>query len=219
MTDLPLSNLEKTHPSHQFSRLFRPDKIRQPRDFTPLSADLLHSKNLCLEIGAGKGKHALLFAEQNPDYHLIAIERTAEKFFAMQKSAEIAKLPNLTPIHADAVAWVTHALPKNSLSKIFILYPNPEPHNSNQRWLNMPFFEFLLSRLQANGTITLASNIGSYILESENLAKNVWQLEVIKSQVPIDSQRTHFEVKYLARGETCWQLELVKSEGYRTRFD
>ncbi|MEJ6070296.1 SAM-dependent methyltransferase, partial [Psychrobacter sp. 16-Bac2893] len=33
------------------------------------------------------------------------------------------------------------------------------------------------------------------------------------------SQRTHFEVKYLARQETCWELSMKKPEGYQTRFD
>jgi len=35
----------------------------------------------------------------------------------------------------------------------------------------------------------------------------------------MDSERTHFEVKYLARGETCWELTMRKPEGYKTRFD
>lgn len=204
--------------SHQFSRVFQSDKIRHPRDFVGMSDDFWQQK-VCLEIGAGKGKHALQFATAHPQFKLIAIERTQAKFCAMQKLALSAKLPNLTVIHADAVAWVTHAVPVNSLQKIIILYPNPEPHNPNQRWLNMPFFEFLLARLQADGEIILASNIASYIDEAEHMAQTVWQLPTQKTRVPNDSQRTHFEVKYLARGETCWQLNLKKPCGYRTRFD
>ncbi|MFW2177087.1 MULTISPECIES: tRNA (guanine(46)-N(7))-methyltransferase TrmB [unclassified Moraxella] len=210
-----------TTPSHHFSRLFQLDKIRHPRDFVPMPSEFWQQDNICLEIGAGKGKHALQFASQNPNYQLIAIERTAEKFTAMQKSADqvgLSNLPNLTVIHADAVAWVTHAIPKNSLSKIFILYPNPEPHNPNQRWLNMPFFELLLACLQADGEIILASNIQSYIDEAEQMANEIWQLDVIKSQVPSDSERTHFEVKYLARGEACWQISIKKPHDYVTRF-
>lgn len=206
-------------PSHQFLRLFQTDKIRHPRDFIGMSSDFWQRPNIALEIGAGKGKHALQFASQNPHCHLIAIERTAEKFTAMQKLAEQANLSNLTVIHADAVAWVTYAIPQNSLSRIFILYPNPEPHNPNQRWLNMPFFEFLLSRLQDNGEIILASNVQSYINEAEIMAKDIWQIPVAKSQVPVINERTHFEVKYLARGEACWQLDIKKPCGYITRFD
>lgn len=206
-------------PTHQFSRLFQQDKIRHPRDFVAMPESFWQQANLCLEIGAGKGKHALQFAHANPEMRLIAIERTAEKFAAMQKIAQQANLPNLTVIHADAVAWVTHAIPAAALRKIFILYPNPEPHNPNQRWLNMPFFEWLLSRLQPNGELILASNIESYIDEAENMARDIWQLTVTKSPLPVTSQRTHFETKYLARGESCWQIDIKKPQGYRTRFD
>ncbi len=37
--------------------------------------------------------------------------------------------------------------------------------------VNMPFFEFLLSRLKTGGTITLASNIPAYIEEAEHSAR------------------------------------------------
>ncbi|WP_051012743.1 tRNA (guanine(46)-N(7))-methyltransferase TrmB [Moraxella macacae] len=205
--------------SHHAKRYFQADKIQPPRDFQPLPADFWQNNNLGLEIGAGKGKHALQFANQNPDFHLVAIERTKQKFGVMQKAAKLANLANLHVVHADAIAWVVHAVPKNSLSKIFILYPNPEPHNPNQRWLNMPFFEFLLSRLKVGGELILATNIEDYANQSFDAALNIWQLPVQKTVVPKDSQRTHFEIKYLARGERCWQLAMVKPKKYVTRFD
>lgn len=205
--------------SHHFARAFQPDRIRHPRDFQPLLPDYWQHPAIYLEIGAGKGKHAVSFASDHPNKQLIAIERTAEKYYAMQKVASHAQLANLSTIHADAIAWVTHGVPAQSLSGVFILYPNPEPHNPNQRWLNMPCFEFLLSRLKPDAKLILASNIQSYIDEAENMAMSVWQLPVVKTQVPADSARTHFEAKYLARGETCWQLTIKKPHGYTTRFD
>lgn len=219
--------------THHFLRTFQPDKLHAPRDFQPLGglkSSLLSeplgdffNQTVCLEIGAGKGKHAIEYAQSHPDERLIAIERTKEKFSAFfQRVQDLQKnqsLDNLYCIHADAIAWVVHAIPPNCLDKVFILYPNPEPHNANQRWLNMPFFEFLLSRLKVNGSIILASNILSYIEEAEQQASNVWQVPVIKQLVPKDSQRTHFEMKYLARGQLCWQLILTKPVHYQTHFD
>ena len=135
MTD----NIEFTH---QQARAFQPQRLSAPRDFMipKIISDNKDEKPLILEIGAGKGKHALSFAVQNPDKHLIAIERTRNKFDAFSKLATLQDLPNLDAIHADAIAWTVHALKPNSVAKIFILYPNPEQHNPNQQWLNMPFF-------------------------------------------------------------------------------
>ena len=205
--------------SHQQKRAFQPQQLSAPRDFA-MPLVLLNSKlPLVLEIGAGKGKHALSFAQQNPDKHLIAIERTRNKFEAFAKLAGQQNSNNLTAIHADAIAWIVHAIAPSSIDSIYILYPNPEQHNPNQQWLNMPFFEFLLSRLRVGGEIILATNIEAYIDNAEQQAREVWCLLHTRSQVASSSQRTHFEIKYLARQENCWQLIMRKPEAYQTRFD
>ena len=195
-------------------RQFQAQRMHAPRDFISIE-----NQPICVEIGAGKGKHALLFTEQNPEQQLIAIERTREKFVAMQKQHQLEGQKNLIPMHADAVPWVVHALFPAQVEQFFILYPNPEPHNPAQRWLNMPFFEFLVSRLQVNGTVTLASNIPEYIAEAEKQLIDVWKLPYVKEVIPATSARTHFEIKYLERGELCQQLIISKPESYTTRFD
>ena len=207
--------------THQQERAFQPHRLSAPRDFMipTVISENNNEQPLILEIGAGKGKHALIFAAQHPDHHLVAIERTRNKFDAFLKLATKEMLPNLDAIHADAIAWIVHAIKPKSIAKIFILYPNPEQHNLNQQWLNMPFFEFLLSRLQSEGQIILVTNIESYMINAEQQATKVWCLPNSCYQVPTHSQRTHFEIKYLARKETCWELSMRKPKWYKTRFD
>lgn len=195
-------------------RQFQAQRMHAPRDFQSISPE-----PVCVEVGAGKGKHALLFSKNNPDSQLIAIERTREKFLAMQKQHAVEGQTNLQTVHADALPWIVHALYPVQVEQFFILYPNPEPHNPAQRWVNMPFFEFMLSRLKTGGTITLASNIPAYIEEAEQQVQQLWKLPFIKEVIASDSARTHFEIKYLERGELCQQLIISKPEGYMTRFD
>lgn len=195
-------------------RQFQAQRMHAPRDFQAIA-----NESVCVEIGAGKGKHALLFSGQHPDKKLIAIERTREKFVAMQKQHQLEGQRNLQIVHADAIPWIVHALFPAQVEQFFILYPNPEPHNATQRWLNMPFFEFLLSRLKAGGSITLVSNIPEYIAEAQQQLIEVWKLPFIQQDVPVDSARTHFEIKYLARGERCQELQISKPAAYTTRFD
>ena len=195
-------------------RQFQAQRMHAPRDFQAIA-----NESVCVEIGAGKGKHALLFSKQHPDKKLIAIERTREKFVAMQKQHQLEGQRNLQIVHADAIPWIVHALFPAQVEQFFILYPNPEPHNATQRWLNMPFFEFLLSRLKAGGSITLVSNIPEYIAEAQQQLIEVWKLPFIQQDVPVDSARTHFEIKYLARGERCQELQISKPAAYTTSFD
>lgn len=207
--------------SHRFTRQFHPQYLHAPKTVQSEKIANIYadSRPLFLEIGAGKGKHALLFAAANAQSKLIAVERTAEKFAAFDKSYRADNLENLHIVHADAIAFCTHFIQPQSLDGVFLLYPNPEPHNKNQRWLNMPFFEFLLSRLKAGGQIVLASNIGEYIDEAADLLDEVWRLPFERRVIEPTSQRTHFEVKYLARGELCQELTITKPAAYRTRFD
>ncbi|MFV5509330.1 SAM-dependent methyltransferase [Acinetobacter sp. 197] len=195
-------------------RQFQAQRMHAPREFQSISPE-----PVCVEVGAGKGKHALLFSKNNPDTQLIAIERTREKFLAMQKQHAVEGQTNLQTVHADALPWIVHALYPQQVEQFFILYPNPEPHNPAQRWVNMPFFEFLLSRLKTGGTITLASNIPAYIEEAETQVRELWKLPFVKEVIAADSARTHFEIKYLERGELCQQLIISKPESYVTRFD
>ncbi|MFV5404783.1 SAM-dependent methyltransferase [Acinetobacter sp. 228] len=195
-------------------RQFQAQRMHAPREFQSISPE-----PVCVEVGAGKGKHALLFSKNNPDTQLIAIERTREKFLAMQKQHAVEGQTNLQTVHADALPWIVHALYPQQVEQFFILYPNPEPHNPAQRWVNMPFFEFLLSRLKTGGTITLASNIPAYIEEAETQVRELWKLPFVKEVIAADSTRTHFEIKYLERGELCQQLIISKPESYVTRFD
>lgn len=197
------------------NRVFKPEKLFAPRNFKCPQI----KPNQYLEIGTGKGMHAMQFAQENPDKNLIAIERTRVKFDVFAARTAELELNNLLPVHADAIPWVVHGIPPSSLDGIFLLYPNPEPKNASQRWLNMPFFEFLLSRLKPLSPLVLATNIQEYADEAEEQAKQLWGLNVERVNVPQDSARTHFEVKYLARGETCHQLNMVKPKEYRTHFD
>src|SRR5690606_23137381 len=107
--------------SHQQQRAFQPQKLSAPRDFMTPEVLMNRQLPLVLEIGAGKGKHALSFALQHPDKHLRAIERTRNKFDAFAKLVGQQKSSDLSAIHADAIAWIVHAVAPNSTERMFTL--------------------------------------------------------------------------------------------------
>ena len=76
-------------------RQFQAQRMHAPRDFQAIA-----QQPVCVEIGAGKGKHALLFSGQNPEKQLIAVERTREKFLFMQKQHVLEGSKNLLPFRA-----------------------------------------------------------------------------------------------------------------------
>ncbi len=195
-------------------RTFNAAAVEPPLVHTPLPPSFLDGSPLDLEIGCGVGWHSIQYANAHPGRRLIAIEHTREKFLSFQRRAlsHPALATRLLPVHADAIRWITHMIEPCSLDAIFILYPNPEPKAANQRWFRMPFFHQLLGTLKPGATIHLATNVAAYALEAEQYAANAWNLklenrnELTSSLTP----RTHFEKKYLARGETCFDLTFSK---------
>lgn len=176
---------------------------------------------LDLEIGCGVGWHPIRYAGQNAERKLIAIEHTQEKFERFQRRYRQHGCPgNLLPIHANAVTWVNCFLPANCVDQIFLLYPNPNLHNRAKRWMAMPFMGRLLDSLKTGGELTMATNESWYKDEAIRLAETQWGLQLVHQQ-QIDSQmmdrrggpRTHFEKKYLERGEVCFDLRWRKNHG------
>jgi tRNA G46 methylase TrmB len=142
----------------------------------------------------------------------VAFERTKEKFEKF--AARIANhdpLLNLTAIHGDALAWIKHAFQPATVDRYFILYPNPYPKESqkNLRFPFMPAFRLIRDTMKPGGQLTLATNSEAYAREAADGFVKEWNLELVEKKIlPVDfPPRTHFEKKYLLRGETCWNLE------------
>ncbi len=169
---------------------------------------------LDLEIGCGVGWHPIRYARENPERRLIAIEHTRAKFERF-RSRLLAhpELSNLFPVHADAIRWIANHLQANSIELCFLLYPNPEPKAPNRRWLRSPFMHHLLKAIKPGGVLALASNERWYIDEACEWAERFWKRdsplikEINASTTPAHQARTHFEKKYLLRGQTCFDVQ------------
>ena len=166
---------------------------------------------LDIEIGCGVGLHPILFNKAQPNRCLVALEHTKEKFDKFYRRYLNHGSPsNLIPIHANGISWVSQQLPENSVDHFYFLYPNPNPKpgDLNKRWYAMPFMEKVLEVLKPGGKITLATNELFYKDEALNYFLNHWKLNLEEEKkLPSDfKHRTHFEKKYLERGEDCFNL-------------
>ncbi len=185
------------------------------RDQTPFPSK---QAPLYLEVGCGVGLHPILFAKKRPQAHLIACERTSDKFHKFKKRLENHQLENITAIHEDGMRWLTHWAKESKLTfeKIFFLYPNPYPKNNqrNKRFFAMPLFKNYLHTLKLGGEIEMRTNQLFYLEEAKILATEVWNLECqYCGPLREESEKgiTHFERKYLKREETCYELILKKT--------
>lgn len=67
--------------------------------------------------------------------------------------------------------------------------------------------------MKKGGALILATNETFYAEEAEEMLVEKWGLKLIsKAKLePGTVARTHFEKKYLARGESCWNLEFRRN--------
>lgn len=212
------------------------DRLKEARSLTPVRAyqssealkaklrdkrsasldQFLSAKHLDIEIGCGVGLHPLQRSMAYPDRHLIAIEHTQEKYQSFNRRFEKHGSPvNLLPVHANAITWIDSFVPVGSVDNIFLLYPNPNPKRATQRWFRMPFFSKLIEVLKDGGHITLATNVLSYGDEAEVYGLQHWGLSMVHRRSLSSADgiigRTHFERKYLGRGEICAEIVFAKN--------
>jgi tRNA G46 methylase TrmB len=175
---------------------------------------------LDLEIGCGAGWHPIRYAQKNPERFLVAVEHTHNRFASFERRlSRHPSVTNLKAVHANAVAWVTHALERESVDRVFFLYPNPYPKSSdlNKRWYGMPFMQRVIDVLKPGGEIVFSTNEAFYSSEAKQFMTRQWglkqveNLEFSKETAPAGYPRTHFEKKYLERGERCFQLRFAKN--------
>ena len=169
-----------------------------------------------VEIGCGVGWHSITYCRNHPEKLIIAIERTRDKFSRFKsRILTNGPIPNLIPVHGDALRLLPPHLENLSIESVFILYPNPEPKAKAQRWIHMPFLELLSKALCPDGCVVFATNVQSYADEILATAPSRGWIVSTDSRInkwdsPDFQPRTHFERKYFLRGETLRHIELKK---------
>lgn len=198
-------------------------KIKPVRPFNPSlcgQKDLLFQqwklsqKSLSIEIGCGAGLHPIQWAQNHLNSGLIALERTQNKFKAFKSRISHHERPNLYGVNADAHDWLPTNIEEKSIESYFLLYPNPYPKESqaNKRWFRSPIFHYILKTIKPKGKIHFATNELFLYEETLLYAKNLWNLQIESSRQSHQTSwppRTHFEKKYLTRGQNCFDVTFI----------
>ena len=121
-----------------------------------------------LDIGAGMGETTLTLAEENPENDYLAIEVHNPGIGRLLHSIAKSGISNIRIINHDAVEVVNRQLPEESLTSIYINFPDPWPKKRHhKRRLVQPGFISRLTRLmKTEGQLYLAT-------DSQDLAEHI----------------------------------------------
>ncbi|MEX0370852.1 MAG: tRNA (guanosine(46)-N7)-methyltransferase TrmB [Tateyamaria sp.] len=155
---------------------------------TPLNlADVFQDKPVWLEIGFGGGEHLVHQARENPDVGIIGAEPYINGVAMLLGKIRRAGVDNLA-VHPGDARDLMDVLPDASISRAFLLYPDPWPkaRHHRRRFVTPEHLDPLVRVLKPGAIFRVATDIPDYVRQT-------------LQEVP----RAGFE--WLAEGPTDWR--------------
>jgi tRNA (guanine-N7-)-methyltransferase len=121
-------------------------------------------RELWLEVGFGAGEHLVALAEQYPDTGLIGAEPYEMGMAKILTKLEKNLLNNVRLYEGDG-REIIEALPDSSLSRFFLLFPDPWPktRHHKRRFLQMDMLDQLARVMAPGGELRFATDDKSYL--------------------------------------------------------
>jgi tRNA (guanine-N7-)-methyltransferase len=121
-------------------------------------------KEYWLEIGFGGGEHLTHQAALHPEVGIIGCEPYINGVATLLAHIKEHRLSNIS-IHDDDTRLVTERLPDASLSRVFILYPDPWPkaRHHKRRLVSTPFLNELARLMKPGAELRLATDDADYL--------------------------------------------------------
>jgi len=179
----------------EFSPGFGPNNVSSPRE-------------LRLEIGFGAGEHLSGEASANPDVDFIGCEPFINGIATLLADIERLDLKNIR-LFDDDVRLLLGRLPANSISRIYILFPDPWPklRHHRRRIFQTETLSALARLARDDATMLFASDHKGYVAWAlaEGLQHADWQWTAESPedwrQPPEDWFPTRYEAKARRKGD------------------
>ncbi|KAJ55934.1 tRNA (guanine-N7)-methyltransferase [Actibacterium mucosum KCTC 23349] len=187
-------------------------------DRTPLDLQALFGdRDIWLEVGFGGGEHLVHQAAENPDVGIIGCEPFINGVAMLLGKLRQQQCDNVR-IHPGDARDMFDVLPDRSLSRAFLLYPDPWPkkRHHRRRFVTPEHLEPLAAKLKPGSIFRVATDIPDYVRQTleqvprhgfEWLAEHPDDWRVAWP----DWYSTRYEQKALREGRTPHYLTFVRT--------
>ena len=186
---------------------------RVPLDLAALFGD----RDVWLEIGFGGGEHFVHMAETYPDVGLIGCEPFINGVAMLLGKIRAADISNIA-VHPGDARDLFDVLPPESLSKVFLNYPDPWPkkRHHRRRFVTPEHLEPLHRVMKPGAELRVATDIPDYVrqtLEEVPQAGFAWTAERAEDwrRPWSDWLSTRYEQKALREGRVPHYLTLLRT--------
>ena len=170
-----------------------------------------------LEIGFGMGGSLAQQAAEQPHIDFIGIEVHRPGVGHLLSLIGAQALTNVRLYCADAVEVLNHCIPNESLSGVQVFFPDPWPkkRHHKRRLIQTPFVQLLAAKLQARGTLHLATdweNYAEHMLQVMNSCAEYANTSTdgLFVKRPASRPLTKFESRGQRLGHGVWDLVFCK---------
>ena len=180
-----------------------------------LAAQFGPVREVWLEVGFGAGEHLVWQAEQHPDVGLIGCEPYLNGVAKCLAHIERTGVRNVR-LFMDDARLVMAALPDRSLSRVFVLFPDPWPktRHHKRRFVQRDTLDGLARLMKPGAELRLATDDPSYLPWMLEHAGTHPAFEWLAERPadwrgrPADWPPTRYEQKAIAAGRTPTFLRL-----------
>jgi tRNA (guanine-N7-)-methyltransferase len=186
----------------------------------PLSADVLFGQEcpLELEIGFGAGEHLAGQAAMRPDHGFIGCEPFLNGTVGALQHIRDGNLQNVR-LHMGDALDVLRQLPDASLTRVYLLHPDPWPkaRHTKRRFMNPGPLDLIAAKLKPGGEFRFGTDHPVYVAHAMMVINGRrdfdWQVTTAADFLsrPADWPETRYERKARRLGHEVWYFRYLKA--------
>jgi tRNA (guanine-N7-)-methyltransferase len=164
------------------------------------------TKEICVEVGFGSGRHLLYQAKLNKEKIYIGLEIHTPSIEQVLKQIRIDNIENIFIVNYDARLFLEF-IASNSISQIFVHFPVPWDKKPHRRVMSKEFIDESLRALKIDGSLELRTDSPLYYEYSKELYETYCERsEIFKNKnLEVSSK---YEDRWRRMGKDIWDLTI-----------
>lgn len=151
-----------------------------------------------VEIGVGKGRFLLELAGREPERSFLGVERAGKYHRLVASRVARRGLGNVWLIHTTAEDLLFRLLADRSVSRLFVLFPDPWPkkRHHKRRLISPDVAVRMAEVLEPEGQLLIKTDHPGYAEVIDEVVRTAPLVRLDAERVFAELPRTGFEIKY-----------------------
>jgi len=176
------------------------------KDISYFVDEFTSTKDVCIEVGFGSGRHLLYQAKTNKDKIYIGIEIHTPSIEQVLKQIRMENIENILVVSYDARLFLEF-MASNSISQIFVHFPVPWDKKPHRRVMSKEFIDESLRVLKIDGSLELRTDSLLYYEYSKELFETYNEKSTIVKNQNLEVS-SKYEDRWKRMGKDIWDLTI-----------